>query len=190
LAADTPPATNGGPVTVALIALEAKRQDDLRGAEIRRVDERDADRERHRIEKDAPETKFRDAAALAEQRRIDANMAKSDAAVLLASTEAKLTASALADKVSISAATLVSTVEASAAALRATNEAMSKAQEARIVSLEQVRYEAAGGKTQRQESLVQTHDTRVQSNWTIERVMTVLLFIANVVLAILLAAKP
>jgi hypothetical protein len=181
MASTTPPATNGGPVTVALIALEAKRQDDLRGAEIRRVDERDADREKYRIEKDALETKFRDAATLAEQRRIDANMAKSDAAVLLASTEAKLTAVALAKEAANLASTLNTQVETSAAALRATSDAASKAQEARIVALEQVRWQSAGGTSQKQESRADSRDTRAQSNWSVNLILTIVLGVIGIV---------
>lgn len=164
---DTPHATNGGPVTVGLIALEAKHAAEMLAALAERVDERDAIRERHRIENNALEAKFRDAADLAEQRRVDANQAKSDANVGLANTRAEIEAKALADRVVTLATTLAAQVDATAKTNALVVEATTKALGERIAPLEQARYEQAGGKTQQSES-------RVQSNWTTERVMALI----------------
>ena len=140
----SPYGQNGGPVTVALVALEAKRVDDLREVEVRRQDDlraaearrtdglREAE-SKHRRELDLAESRRLDSKADAEARRIDAVIAADRAAVLLANTEARLTAAALAER-----------VETAAKALAA----------------------AAGSKEQALEG-------RSQSQWTIERVITI-----------------
>jgi hypothetical protein len=139
------PGTNGGPVTIALVALEGKRtddllaaavlrQDDLRDAEIRRHDDLLKAEFRHRSELDRAESRRLDALAGFERSRVDAVIASDRAAVLLANTEARLTAVALADRVETAAKTLAT---------------------------------AAGSKEQASEG-------RERNQWTFERALTVL----------------
>ena len=105
--------------------------------------------------------------ASAEARRIDALLAADRANVSLANARAELTASNLAERVDTTAKAAATQVEASAAALRGTAEVTASNLTARIAPLEQARYENAAVKTEQK-------DVRVQSNWTTERILAVI----------------
>lgn len=163
----TEPATNGGPVTVALVALAVKGVDDLRASEVRRIDERDAMREDHRKELAYAEKERSDAVELAEKERINALLAAADARVGLATAEAKLTASLLAERVEATRTTLAAEVAATATAAATAVTTQATTFSERIGPVERAIIEIAAAK-------VQVQETRVQSNWTFERVLTIL----------------
>lgn len=176
--------TNGGPITVALVALEAKHTADLLAETTRRIDERDKIREEHRIENAASEKARIDANAEKERLRVDAVSAADRAAAVLVASEAKATASALA----VQAETTRRALEAQVEATRATNalvvEATAKALGERIAPLEQARFAAVGVREQRVEGR--------QSNAALYAAVgfgiTVLLFVMAVVTFVLARA--
>jgi hypothetical protein len=101
-----------------------------------------------------------------EARRVDALLADAKSAVALDRVRADMTASTLAEKVQDSAVVLQEKGEATAKAGVIALEAATKAITDRVSPLEQARYEQGGAKEQKQE-------TRVQSNWTTERVIAI-----------------
>lgn len=119
---------SGEPVidpTANVIALQKasdKRQDDLRDAETRRVDERDRMREVHRLELAAKdmviatkESQRIDAVAAVEKARVDSQFLEQKSATALATTATDLKATALADRVSSTATQVASQTVASSA---------------------------------------------------------------------------
>lgn len=81
-----------------------------------------------------------DAIQLAETRRVDANRAADAAAIVLSTTRAEITASALAEKVTTSADTLVKQVEQTKIAAALSVDATTETLGSRIKPLEDVRY--------------------------------------------------
>lgn len=176
------PKTSTDPTTnvLTLVAAAMQRQDDLREAESRRRDSLAEQRDHfaHEIrildneaQKALAQAESRriDAVTIAESRRIDALLAAQQSAVALATTRAELTAGALAERVDTSAKTLAASVDTTAKALAQTFDVTVKALAERIVPLEQARYEQAGSKETRGES-------RAFTQWTFERVLTLVGF--------------
>jgi 4-hydroxyphenylpyruvate dioxygenase-like putative hemolysin len=162
-------------LTREFIALEARRIDDLLKSEIRRQDDlREMERLHHleletkRNELIVAEAKRLDANMVAEARRVDAVIASDRAAVLLANTEAKLTAAALAERGETSARTLAAQVESTKNAAEAARAATAEALASRIQPLEDARLEAAGGKANQVEG-------RDRFRWTTGMIITTLL---------------
>ena len=162
-----PVTTNGGPVTVALVALAVKGVDDLRASEVRRIDERDAMREAYRIELSVAEKARSDAVEIAEKERINSLLGAADARVTLASTRAEATAAALAERVEATRTTLAAEVAATATVAATAVATQATTFSERIGPVERAIIEIAAAK-------VQVQETRVQSNWTFERVLTIL----------------
>lgn len=135
---------NGGPLTVALIALEGKRTDDLAAAERLRVTGVDTMREDHRKEIGLLEKDRLDARAETETARVNAQLAQQKADVGLAYARAELTANALAERVDVSAKTLAAQADSTATTLATQVDATAKGLAVRIEPLEAARYTQAG----------------------------------------------
>jgi uncharacterized protein YukE len=117
----------------ALVRAEAKRQDDLREAETRRVNEQMAMRAGF-------EDKLRDA----EAKRIDAIRAVDVNAVAVASQRAADQATVLASQVTGSSETLRALVASTAAQVATSQQQIVNTLSARITTLEQAQYEGKG----------------------------------------------
>jgi hypothetical protein len=162
--------TNGGqpaPIdptanVLKLVEQAMLRQDDLRMAESRRIDDLVKQDMYYREKLRLIEQEHMSARFGTESRRVDAVIAQQAANVSLASQRAELTATALAARVDESARALAERVDTSAKALAASVEATAKASAAavdaqskaladRIIPLEQFRYEQGGAKVQQSE---------------------------------------
>lgn len=117
-----PPLIDPTANVIALQKASDKRQDDLRRAETRRLNERDRMREVHRLElaaKDAEiarkESQRIDAVAAVEKARVDSQFLEQKSATALATTASDLKATALADRVSTTATAVASQTSASTA---------------------------------------------------------------------------
>jgi hypothetical protein len=159
-------ATRSPTRTDARISGEVRRLDDLRAVEVRRIDElrhveRRADRRLSKVQ-----VRRLEAQQEAEARRVDALLADAKSAVALDRVRADMTASTLAEKVADSAVVLQEKGEATAKAGAIALEAAVRGLTDRIGPLEQSRYEQGGAKVQQQE-------TRVQSNWTTDKVIAI-----------------
>ena len=162
------------------------RQDDLRKAESARLDAIASSEKAHATTVRELESKYRDSAALAETRRVDAVIAQQAQAVILASTRAELTASALAERVDTSARTLAESVKVTADANAAALTVALKTLTDRIDPLERFRYEMGGRSSLQVEA-------RQDSHWTVGQAVTIalsLLAIGAVALEAILRAKP
>lgn len=153
-----------------LVEAAMQRQDDLRGESNRRQSDLDKQERRHRLELRDLESKYRDAQQAAESRRLDALLAAQNSAAALTATRAEATATALAERVDNSAKTLATSVEATAKAFQTAVDATAKAFSERISPLEQLRFEQGGRREQQTE-------TRATTQWTIERVMAVIVIL-------------
>jgi hypothetical protein len=168
MAEPTPNRRNGDPTTnvFELVAAESRHQSEMRVAETRRQDDLRGKQEHcdHEIAEihlkaqadiDALESKMRDALALAEQRRLDANRTQDVANTALAL-----------ERAGVQAATLAAAVVSSADALRLAAEATKNAQDKRLQELERTR-DSIGGRD------VQRSEQRQQSNFSISQWITV-----------------
>ena len=126
---DTDPTKN----VLDIVAAEAKRQDDLRVAESRRIDE-----------KMLLVSKYEALIAKAEAKRIDSNRAFDVDAIAVAATKAELTAGVLAANVGIQAETLRKLVESTAKAAAESLERWASTIAERLSVLEAARYENKG----------------------------------------------
>ena len=158
----------------AVRAADIRRLDDLRACEVRRNDDLRTMERHYRTKLAKGEAKRINAVESAEGRRIDALLAADRANVSLANARAELTASNLAERVDTTAKAAAANVESSAAALRGSSDATAVTLAGRIAPLEQARYENAAVKVEKQE-------TRVQSNWTTERIFAAIVIGVGIV---------
>jgi hypothetical protein len=159
---------------LSLVAAAIARQDDLRVAEFKRIDDlreksetcaHEVSKVQLQAQKDlaVAESKRIDALTVAESRRIDAILAGAANAVLLDRAKSEAQAAQLAAQVVTSAQTLQAQVATTA-----------KATDARITLLEQSQYGILGASTQRSEG-------RRESQWVIGLVIGICLGAAEII---------
>lgn len=147
---------------LALVAAETKRQDDMRAAEGRRQDElrEKTDKCAHEIrvvEKEAVqrlaevEARWRDAAGLAESRRIDSNMATQQQNARFETEKLSNTAVTLAGQVASTAEAMRASSAVSAQQTADLIGVLRDSHDKRITELEQNRYQLGGRAEQRTE---------------------------------------
>jgi tetrahydromethanopterin S-methyltransferase subunit F len=153
------------------LAAEKSRQDDLRAANDRRIDDLRKQqmayegiiqkvREKAQQDLSAAESKRIDAINLAETRRLDAVLAEQKSAVALASEKTAAQAAALATQVLASAEALRAQVAATSATTTQQTTQLRDSLEKRLQTVEQNQYQGVGAGTQRIES-------RQTSQWLI-----------------------
>ncbi len=161
------------------LAAAVTRLDDIRSVDSSHVKEIREIQEKHQIELTAlrnelltKESQRLDAVNSAERSRVDSQFLNTANALALANEKQSTAATALAQSVITSAEVL----RAAAAAQTATFTAA-------IRTLEQNQFQNTGRDVQRTEN-------RTQSNWTIERVLAIVFFLATLAMAIIAALKP
>ena len=177
---------------LSLVGAAMQRQDDLRLAENRRLDELRKQQESfdQRIQSEVDKTrngqftalkdlalaesKRIDAITLAESRRIDALLAAATNAVALASEKAGAQAATLAQQVATSAEALRAQVASTSASTTTLITQVRESLEKRITLVEQNQYQGAGATMQRTEG-------RTQSNWVIGLIIGIFVALAQLV---------
>jgi hypothetical protein len=188
-----PPLIDPTANVLKLVEQAMLRQDDLRQAESKRIDDLVKQDMYYREKLRLIEQEHMSARFGTESRRVDAVIAQQAANVSLASQRAELTATALAARVDESARALAERVDTSAKALAASVEATSKASAAavdaqskaladRIIPLEQFRYEQGGAKTQQVEG-------KSDSRWIIGIAMSAPAWILAIITLVLMLTK-
>jgi hypothetical protein len=173
-----------GPTANVLQLVEAamQRQDDLRSAEFRRIDDLFMQERRHRAEMRELTNTQLEARLVAEKERVNALLSASAAATALDRTRAELTASALAERVETSARTLSAQVDATAKAAESAVAAAAIALNARIAPLEQFRFEQGGAKLQQVEG-------KADNRWVLAVVISIPSFILSVIALVVLLTR-